>query len=232
MIPLPKARKCFEEGRKLCEAGQYDDAIFLFNDALSNQSNYANVWNYKGYAFYKLKKYDKALECFDKAIEIKPQYLKAWINKGKTCYHLGKFEHSIDCFNYITAIRPEFANAWNYKGLVLKKDGKLEDALECFEEAIKINENYAQLWKKKGEEFLTCGQTGLANDCLQIVKTTLACNSNPLIQISEILCETGQFQRAIECIETATKLKPQNAKIFNKKEKILKKYSGEIGNLY
>ena len=60
-------------GKKQLEDGQYDDALNLFQKAISLNRNDPDLWNLKGIALRSLGRYNEAIECFNKSLEIDPR---------------------------------------------------------------------------------------------------------------------------------------------------------------
>ncbi len=60
-------------GKKQLEDGQYDDALNLFQRAMSLNQNDPDLWNLKGIALRSLGRYNEAIECFNKSLEIDPR---------------------------------------------------------------------------------------------------------------------------------------------------------------
>lgn len=59
----------FELGKRYFDAGQYEDAIGLFQEAKAEAKNRGKVMNYLGQAFYRIDFHDGAAETFRQAIE-------------------------------------------------------------------------------------------------------------------------------------------------------------------
>ena len=60
-------------GKKQLEEGQYENALNLFEEAISVNQNDPDLWNLKGIALRSLGRYDEAIECFNKSLEIDPR---------------------------------------------------------------------------------------------------------------------------------------------------------------
>ena len=60
-------------GKKQLEDGQYDNAINLFQKAISLNQNNPDLWNLMGTALRSLGRYNEAIECFNKSLEIDPR---------------------------------------------------------------------------------------------------------------------------------------------------------------
>ena len=62
-----------KSGKYLLDAGNYNDALSFFDQALLDEPTNPDLWNYKGIALRSLGRYDEALECYNKSLEIEPK---------------------------------------------------------------------------------------------------------------------------------------------------------------
>jgi len=60
-------------GKKQLEDVQYEDALNLYQRAMSLNQNDPDLWNLKGIALRSLGRYNEAIECFNKSLEIDPR---------------------------------------------------------------------------------------------------------------------------------------------------------------
>lgn len=60
-------------GKKFLEAGNFDDALGYFEQALLLDQNDPDLWNFKAVTLRSLGRYEEALECFNKSFEIDPR---------------------------------------------------------------------------------------------------------------------------------------------------------------
>ena len=56
-----KANDLFVEGKRLHDAGKYEEAVASFDKAIEIKPEFADVWNSKGEALRALKKYECTL---------------------------------------------------------------------------------------------------------------------------------------------------------------------------
>ena len=60
-------------GKKQLDDGHYDDALNLFEQAISLNQKDPDLWNFKGITLRSLGRYNEAMECFNKSLEIDPR---------------------------------------------------------------------------------------------------------------------------------------------------------------
>jgi len=61
------------KGQKFLEAGNFEDALGYFEQALLLNQNDPELWNFKAVTLRSLGRYEEALECFNKSFEIDPR---------------------------------------------------------------------------------------------------------------------------------------------------------------
>ena len=64
----------YQQAVKAIKKEDYAKAIELLQQALGENPENANAWNYMGYSLRSMKRYDEALAAYEKALEIKPKH--------------------------------------------------------------------------------------------------------------------------------------------------------------
>ena len=62
-----------KKGQSFMNAGKFDEALGLFEQALLLNQNDPDLWNHKGVALRSLGRYEESMECFNKSLEIEPR---------------------------------------------------------------------------------------------------------------------------------------------------------------
>ena len=60
-------------GKSQLEAGNFNDALSSFEQAIFLDQKNPDLWNLKGIALRSLGRYDEAIGCFNKSLEIDPR---------------------------------------------------------------------------------------------------------------------------------------------------------------
>ena len=95
-----KANDLLVEGKKLYDAGNYDDAFAYYDNVIEIHQKNSFVWRSKGDALQKLERYDDAIACYDKVIETDPNddlpvVRGAWNVKGNALQKLERYDDAI-----------------------------------------------------------------------------------------------------------------------------------------
>ena len=62
-----------EFGKKRLAAGDYDNALDFFEQALLIDPTNPDLWNFKGITLRSLGRYDEASDCYNKSLKIDPR---------------------------------------------------------------------------------------------------------------------------------------------------------------
>ena len=62
-----------EFGNKRLDAGDYDNALDFFEQALLIDPTNPDLWNFKGITLRSLGRYDEASDCYNKSLKIDPR---------------------------------------------------------------------------------------------------------------------------------------------------------------
>ncbi|MEQ1590092.1 MAG: tetratricopeptide repeat protein, partial [Gallionella sp.] len=115
-----------------------DEAISIYQHALTINPNNAEAHNNLGYAQTALGQYDKAIESCRRAIVLQPNFAAAYSNLGNSLDALELFKDAIESYLRALGIEPHSAVAHNNLGAIFQKLGQTEEALSYFREALTI----------------------------------------------------------------------------------------------
>jgi tetratricopeptide (TPR) repeat protein len=141
--------KTFNEGVAASAAGNFDEAIAKFNEALKTNPQCADCYYNIGVANIGKKDYDKAEEAYKKAIEVKPSP-DAYNGLASVYTTQRKFDQAQEAGKKaaeLTATTPGGAvspDATYNQGVVLWNAGKIPEAKAAFEQVIAAKPDHAE----------------------------------------------------------------------------------------
>ncbi len=167
-----------------------------------------NALSRVGYAGYSL---EDALRAYDEALEEAPSFLEAWNNKGCALWHLGRYKDALECFEKALELAPNFDIALQNKAGILHAMGKYAEAIRIYDELLGENrENWRALYGK-GRALFYLHNFGEADKYYKLAYFFSA----------RELFEQKNFKFALDSINRALKIEPQNREFLRLKIKIL-----------
>ncbi|KAF0121846.1 MAG: TPR repeat-containing protein [bacterium] len=120
---------------------QWDNAIFEFKEALSNDlySTPERAYCNMGWAYYKHGDIGKAIGNYKKALELAPGFVLAHYNLGIGYFSINKVKEAIDELKLVIKLDPKFVDAHYQMGLAYLKLDRKAEAIEEFEEVAKTS---------------------------------------------------------------------------------------------
>jgi tetratricopeptide (TPR) repeat protein len=92
----PAGENLAEEARKLAAAGDYKEAVRIYQLLAAREPRSASVFINLGVAYAKLGQFSLAANAYRTALGIDPKSVPAWINLGVAEFKAGRFAHAIN----------------------------------------------------------------------------------------------------------------------------------------
>lgn len=145
------ANQKVEEGWKLWDKKDFNEASKLFGEAIELNPDNAEAWRGRGTALNDLKQYEQAVKYHDKAVELNPNYDRVYNNRGWNYCCLKQYERAIPDLDKAIELNPNNAKAYNNRGIAYM-DGlkQYERAVQDFTKAIELNPKYYYAYNNRG----------------------------------------------------------------------------------
>ncbi|NOX37134.1 MAG: tetratricopeptide repeat protein [Calditrichaeota bacterium] len=116
-------RSKVKKGKEAFEAGQWDEALNYFQDALLDAPQDPRLHFNVGDALYKKQRYEEALQAFEKALNTRDPRLQqqVYYNMGNTYYFLNRYEEAINAYKKALELDPSDQDAKHNLELVRAK---------------------------------------------------------------------------------------------------------------
>lgn len=134
----------------------WDTAITLFGDALSQIDtdasglNQSSLFFYRGTSYAYRLDYSKAIADYDHTIELQPNHVSAYNNRGVMYEAQGKYTEAIADYTQAIQLQPNLAEAYNNRGNAYKAEGDYTQAIDDYTQAIQLQPNYAEAYNNRG----------------------------------------------------------------------------------
>lgn len=135
--------KLTKKGLALFRQEKHDEALALFEEALTLQPNDPLLLVYKGRALQYRHRLRDALDAFEEATEIAPGFGYAWGQKANVLVELKKPHAALEAFDKGLSLSPEDAALqWTGRAAVLRDLGLKQEALESYNRALALDRGF------------------------------------------------------------------------------------------
>lgn len=218
--------------------GEVEKAEALYRRILKADPAHAGAWARLGEVLQQINGYTAAIDCYRKALAIEPGLPEVHNSLGCLLQAQGvsastaqkklsglrpdfaevgrrqnardaRSEEAIDHFRRAVEFSPDFAEAWTNLGNALAQTGEWGGAIESHRKALEIRPDFPEACFNLG--FAIQGSGGALGEAIRLYQKALQYrHDDPEIYLNLALClkETGDFDAAAECHDTALRLKP------------------------
>lgn len=162
------------QGVERLQAGEYEAALILFEQAIVQNPQQPDSWYQKGLALQKLGRYAEAvvanekfmaltgdLEKVDKTpensndsllLEIAQQanLTQEWFEQGNLQDLLGNFENALKSYDEALECKSDCLEAWFNRGVVLRKLHRYEEAIASYDKTLRLKPDNLNSWYDRG----------------------------------------------------------------------------------
>ena len=222
LIPDPNPRKSEDMmayvlyGFCHYELGNYEQAIFVFSQAIGINPYYADAYNFLGLSYFNLGQYEQALEEYTSAIHFGEIVNGAqdayYLNRGRTYGVLRDYEKAIDDFTKSIELKADVAEVYTERGGAYNLLEKYDKALNDFTQALLLENHLTAAYIGCGMVYYNMGKYKESVDSF-----TKAEKIYPFVYVyagrGMALIYLAKYEAAIQDFNQALKLKPMDARI-------------------
>jgi len=188
--------------------GKTEQAVELFNKAISLVPVKATYYNNLGNACRDLDRHDDALAAYRNAVRLNPSFAEAHNNMGNMLKETGKILEAIGCFKKALQIRPDLAVVYLNLGKALQEIGIVGPAIGAFQKAVHLQPDYARAHLYLGQLLEEVGRPAEAETCL---RKALDCRPDYIeacTSLAHVSRQLGKIDDALIFYRKALELKP------------------------
>ena len=135
---------------EVAKKNNIQEAISVYDRALSLKSDFADAYTNRGTAKAMLGQLEAAIADFDQALSLHPDDAEVYYNRGSVGFDLGDYEAVIADFDRAIHLKPDYIEAYSYRGIVKSVIKQSEAAIADFNQAIDLNPDYAEAYYNRG----------------------------------------------------------------------------------
>jgi len=192
-------------------ASDYEEAILLYDQAISLDPENRDAWGQRHQAYHQLGKFDRVIEVYTETLERSPENAKAWHYRGRAYYEKGEYEQAINDHTKAIGLGEENSVAWCWRGLAYSAADDPDKAIVDFEQALRRDPEDIWTTYHLGFEY---GYTGQLDQAIKHFDTTIQLapeHDLALFWRGRAYSEKGDFDRAIEDFDEAIRIEPKDA---------------------
>ncbi len=210
-----------------CErTGELDEAARCYHQALKLNPSYAEAHRNLGVLESRQARMDNGAHHLREAVRLNPRDLDAWCQLGNCLVTAGQFPDALNCFDRVLKQNPKFEEAWRLRGYVLlmwgqrvRQDKLLQGAVESYQQFLQLRPEMIAARGALGVALQELQQTEQAEQCFRQILELPDANERELASahnnLAGILRERGDIDQAVEHLEKATELEPNNGAAYS-----------------
>jgi len=150
-----EAKVKYDQGNKNYNAGNYNQAITDYTEALRLDSKYETAITYynRGYAYYYTSNYYQAIADFTQAIRLDTNYARAYFWRAEAYFKIRNYTMAIDDYTQVIRIEPKNTLAYNNRGASYYNISEYTRAIADLSESIRLNPNGAYAYNLRGKAY-------------------------------------------------------------------------------
>jgi tetratricopeptide (TPR) repeat protein len=210
------------QGISLFEAGQNEEALKFFQEALKKEPRIAEAYLYTALCYMKEGHFQEAELAFRKVVELEPRNPAGWEGLGDAAFKLSNHVEAESAYQTALKISPS-ASLYFRLGLVQRNLEKIDEAYKSFAKAFQLDpENLSACL----ELARTLMELSRYEEALQYVRGILIRHPQDVEALhlaGEIYEKTNRFSQALQAYEKALNIKPDFSKSRYKLGSLLEK---------
>ncbi|HCX15101.1 MAG TPA: hypothetical protein DGZ24_07275, partial [Rhodospirillaceae bacterium] len=138
--------------------GQNEDALRLFDEALSIDPGFWHSYNGRGLALASLNRFEDAISSYRQGLTLNPQSGEIHNNLGTSLRCLGHAAEALTHYRQAKELLPNVKSILLNEASALDESGNTEQALQAFEELVSLHPNYIDARYNRSQILLSTGQ--------------------------------------------------------------------------
>lgn len=205
-------------GRMCVEAGEWEEAVGHFKEALAINSLFPDIWFTYGCAAIEVKNMQLAAHAFTRVVQQTPEHGEAWNNLGRVLYDLGKKREALSALIQSAKMKRDSWRIWQNVLTLATETRSTMDILRALERLLELQGKDGVAAQPIGvavAEVIRMSSSEDAEDkalvgpaCRKLLKvlgrSTALVSTNPSIwaayaELHELVPSAGGVQKAFDC---------------------------------
>jgi tetratricopeptide (TPR) repeat protein len=162
---VDRLEEAMRSGRRAYDAGQLDQALRHFTEALRLKPEYDTAWILRGHTQRRLGQDEEAMRSFAQALRQNPESADAWLGLATALHGAGRLKEESEAYDKVLQIHPRLVEAWINKGAALHELKDYPGAIACYDKILALRPEHAAAWSNKGAALLRLEDFKAAGRC-------------------------------------------------------------------
>jgi len=198
----PSARKLTDEGYAALRGGRSDEAVALFDRAITAEPNDANPHLGRAHALVARKDLPGALQSLDRVVAIAPNFPGGYQTRGETRFKAGRMAEAIADFDQVIRLAPDREPHHWQRGIAHYYAGRFADGKRQFEIHQTVNKEDVEnaVW-----HFLCNARLNGVEQARRELIPISRDSRVPMKEVHDLFAGKGSEEKVLAAAETAGK---------------------------
>lgn len=218
------SKKKVDEAVKLCDKGNFQDALPVCNEAITLNPENSNAYEVLGWIYNSMGNPNKAISASNRALQLNPKNVAACVNLAHAYIGLQEYNLAMNYCNKALKVQPDWFWTYGARGIIYDKLKNYDKAVEDFS---KVIDNHSNIIEKSPNSSWIYVSRGWAyynlNDfdkSMTDFKKAMKINPNNIWAYDGLGClyynRLGEYDKAIEILSAALSIDSNNPNILEK----------------
>lgn len=192
----------------------------VFDEAVTQSPQDANVYYHRGLALQRMNHLTQAIMDFTKAIELDPEDADAYYHRGKIYQRQEQLGLALKDYARSIQLNPDYAESYNNRGWLYGGINKPHEALLDFNKAVELMPNEAIVYHGRGKVLGVLGQVDEAISDFNKVLKLLPDKETAYYDRGVAYARKGEFKKAMSDLKKTLQLRPDFALALDARKKV------------
>jgi tetratricopeptide (TPR) repeat protein len=213
--PKTKEFDLFERANAEYDAGRYDNALRLFDEAIALGLKSEVVYNNKGTTLDAMGRYQEAAKCYKKAVSMKKTYELAWHNLGNCYYVQELYDKAIEAYAKAVKLNPKRKENWSGLAAACSRGGRRKRSSKAVDKLGSFAVDDKSILLLQADLYMDCGLPQKAIERCEAFIEARPESPVGYTRLGSIAHELGEYNRAIFAFSRALKITPDDKEVWN-----------------
>lgn len=206
--PTPAQAAAVADGELAIDAGDYQEAIDIFESLLDENPSLTVAYVGIGRAYQDQGEFARAEPAYERAARLEPENFRAQYGHGEVLRALGRLRDALRAFRRALTIDPNDVAALNAMGGTLVELGMPGSAIPAAEKAVELDPTNGRLRAALGTAFMLAKRYPEAIDEYEIAIELAGNDPEIITNLVECYAREGRFREAVNAGEVLVSIAP------------------------